>query len=242
VKIRPLHEIDLARIAPLPRDERRRRLEQLRAGKPPFSYEPLRRSLGDIFNVALGLFGQVAPLPWDRVARAIAENSRTPEEREANIAVAQALHGYACRNNLTGRRHDFLALPLGEGNRVAYWLPLVLGVDGRALVPFIDPRRSSKHLTAEARRFVFSVMHERIRAADPDFADVALGIFQFGVDEDGTRFPVLWTDDGIDLHDFEALDQMVRETYELWWEICEQREAEARTRGAGTGGLFGDAA
>lgn len=238
MKIRLLHDIDLARIAPLPHEERRRRLEQLRTGWPTLSYGPLRRSLGDIFNVDLGLFGPVTPLPWDKVARAVAGNSRSTEECEANLAVAEALHDYASRNNLTGRRQEFLSLPLGEGTRVTYWIPLVLGVNGRALVPFIDPRRSSKRLTAAARRFVFSVMHERIRAADPDFVDVALGVFQFGVDDDGKRHPVLWTDDGVDLYSFEALDQMVRETYELWWEVCEDRTTQSRRKGTGTGGLF----
>lgn len=85
-------------------------------------------------------------------------------------------------------------------------------------------------------------MHERIRVADPDFADVALGIIQFDAHQDGKRSLVLRTDDGVELHGFDVLDRMVRETYELWWEICEQHAAEARGKGTGTGGLFGDAA
>lgn len=63
VKIRPLHEIDLARIAPLARDEKRKRLVQLRASKSVFSYDPVRRSLSDILNVSLDLFGPVPSPP-----------------------------------------------------------------------------------------------------------------------------------------------------------------------------------
>lgn len=44
---------------------------------------------------------------------------------------------------------------------------------------FIKPRRS-RGLTAEGRRFAFSMMYERIRAADKDFTDVRLTIAQFG--------------------------------------------------------------
>lgn len=139
---------------------------------------------------------------------------------------------------IAGRHHDFMSLSLGEGNKVNYWLPLVLGINGHAVVPFIDPRRASKHLTADARRFVFSVMHERIRVADPDFAEATLGIFQFNVGQDGLRHPILRTDEGVELYDFDTLDQMVRETYELWRELSEERVAEARKRGAGGGGIF----
>jgi hypothetical protein len=76
-------------------------------------------------------------------------------------------------------------------------------------------------------------MHERIRAADPDFAEVALGIVQFSLSEKGPRTPVLYTDDGVTLFTFEQLDLMVRDTYELWREVCQEREADTRRRAGG---------
>lgn len=81
-------------------------------------------------------------------------------------------------------------------------------------------------------------MHERIRAADPDFADVTLAIVKFARSEKGPRTPVIFTDEKIELFKFDELDQMVRETYELWTEILEERTAETRRRAAGGGGLF----
>ena len=81
-------------------------------------------------------------------------------------------------------------------------------------------------------------MHERIRAADPDFSEVALGIFQFSLSEKGPRVPILYTDLGVTLFTFEELDQMVRETYEIWREVCEERAAEMRRRAGGKGGGF----
>jgi hypothetical protein len=114
---------------------------------------------------------------------------------------------------------------------------LVLSIDGRPLVPFFDPRRT-KALTVQGRRFVFSVMHERIRAADPDFAEVVLAIVQFSLSEKGPRIPILHIDDGIVLFTFDELDQMVRETYELWQEVCEVRTAETRRRATGKGDGF----
>jgi hypothetical protein len=58
-------------------------------------------------------------------------------------------------------------------------------------------------------------MHERIRAADPDFADVSSAIVQFALSEKGPRIPVLFSDRGVELFTFEELDQMVGETYEM---------------------------
>jgi hypothetical protein len=105
------------------------------------------------------------------------------------------------------------------------------------MVPFVDPRKSKK-LTAEGRRFAFSAMHERIRAADPDFDDVELGIVQFGTDsrDPHLRVPVLYTAGDVKLFDFDTLDAMVQETYAIWSEILDEREADTRRRGTGTRG------
>src|SRR5690606_13799220 len=95
--------------------------------------------------------------------------------------------------------------------------------------------RRSKKLTADARRFVFSMMHEHIRAVNPDFAEARLGIVQFG-DAVGDQRPVkLSTDEGVDLFGFDQLDLMVRETYDIWREVSEAREDEVRRKAAGGG-------
>jgi hypothetical protein len=97
-------------------------------------------------------------------------------------------------------------------------------------VPFFDPRRSATKLTALARRFVFSVMHERIRVPDPDFAEVRLGIFQFTTPKKGPRVPKLYTDEGIVLFTFDELEEMVRETYDIWTDVYMRRTERERKR------------
>lgn len=114
-------------------------------------------------------------------------------------------------------------------------------MNGRPLVPFIDPRKAKK-LTKEGRRFAFSVMHERIRAADPDFSVVELGIVQFDAMARGdavVRIPKLYMASDIELFDFDAIDAMVRETYYIWHAVLAEREADARRRGTGTAGPLG---
>jgi hypothetical protein len=208
----------------------------MKLGHPPYSYQPMRRSMLDILNVEAGPLGVVPRAPWQNVADQIAKASRSAEEAEANLAVALALYGYATAEKIAGRRQEFFPLAIGVSEKVSFWLPAVVALHGGPLVPFIDPRKTKK-LTSEGRRFAFSVMHERIRAADPDFAEVELGILQFGVnDEDGSRTPRLFTARDVTLFDFDAIDAMVRETYQIWHEVLEEREAEARRRGTGTTG------
>jgi hypothetical protein len=237
VKTRLLPEIDLARIAPLPIEQKRRALEQLRLGHPPYSYAPVRQSLSDLLNVQAGLVGTLPRTPWHKIAETIRRRAHTDAEQVANLRVAEGLYAYADEQAVTGRRHEIFPLSLGVGTKVVFWHPVVLTIEKRPLVPFFDPRRA-KSLTVEGRRFVFSVMNERIRAADPDFAEVALGIVQFALSDKGPRAPSIFTDESVKLFTFDELDQMVRETYELWREVCDERTADIRRRAGGRGDGF----
>ncbi len=238
MKIRPLPDIDLARITTLPKDQQRRQLEQMQGGRPPFSYNPLRMCFHDIFNVQPEMFGLVEPTAWSIVEAKVRAKCRTENELKANIAVAEGLHHFAMTAQMLGRAQEFFSLSMTTGQRVTYWLPMVLSYQDRPIVPFIDPRKS-RGLSRAARRFVFSMMHEHIRAADPDYEMVGLGIFQFGDGEDGTRVPHLHTDDGIELIALAELGSMVASTYALWREISEEHVMETRRRAGGmSGSLF----
>lgn len=234
MKIRRLPEIDLARIAPLPTDKKRRALEQLRRGRPKLSYAPFRQNIPDILNVQPAMFGPVQHTDWAIVERSIWRSSRTEEEYKANLGVAKSLHGYGALHGIRARSQDFAKLPLSTGDKVEYWLSMVLALDGKPVIPFLDPRRAHG-LTADGRRFVFSMMHEQIRAADPDYADVSLGIIQFTAADNDARQPILHLDHGVSLFDFSELDAMVRETHILWLEVQEGQE-EARHKATGTRG------
>jgi hypothetical protein len=236
VKIRPLPEIDLARIAPLSRDEKRRALEQMRLGRPPYSYAPVRAAISDVLNVQSDLIGPMPRTPWEKIQSTICKRSHSDAEERANLRVAKGLFDFVSEKAIVGRRHEIFPLQLGIGTKVIYWQPVVLTIGERAIIPFLDPRRA-KRLTTQGRKFVFSMMHERIRAADPDFADVALAVVQFSL-SDGPRAPVVSLDQGVELFTFDELDHMVSETYEMWREVNEERAADARRRGAGGGGLF----
>ncbi len=234
MKIRRLPEIDLARIAHLPTDQKRRALEHFKLGHPTITYKPVRGRFADIFNVQPDMFSAAAAIEWTVLERLIRSKAASEDERTANLLVAKGLHFFAKDNALYSRSHGFFPLALSVGEKVEYWLPMVTAFEGSPLVLFIDPRRG-KRLTAEARRFVFSMMHEHVRVSDPDFANSRLGIIQFGDAVEDQRPVKLWTDKGIDLYGFEQLDQMVSETYTIWREVSEEREADVRRKAAGGG-------
>lgn len=237
--MRPLPDLDLARIAPLPIDQKRNALEALRLKRPPYSYNPGRKFQPDILNIEVGPLGSVPRASLEQVLEQVCRASKTPEEETANVLFAAALYRFATENELFGRKHEFFPLSVGVSEKVQYWVPGVVKLLGRPTVLFIDPRRSTR-LTDVGRRFAFSVMHERIRAADADFANVELTIIQFDDRDKQKRVARPYFASGVELFSFETLDFMVRETYEIWREVLKEREREERPsrRSGEQGSLF----
>lgn len=236
--IRPLPDTDLARIAPQRDDMKRRSLEQMKGGYSTFSYRPIRSCFDDIFNIQPALdFGSTAATPWSVIEKELKKRCKSDEEFKYNKRVALGLHHFATSGRVFGRRHEFFPLAMGMGRKVTYWLPMILSIDEQPSALFIEPR-ASKGLSVEGRRFAFSMMHERIRAADEDYADVRLTIAQFHKPEKGFRAVRLYTDEGVDLFSREELELMVASTYEMWRDVLEERDREARGRATGTGPLI----
>jgi hypothetical protein len=220
----------MARIAPQPTENKRAALEIFRLSYPPYRYVPVRKSFADILNAQTRFLPHGPRVPFSKIADIIRAESRSDDEYSANIRVAEGLYNHANEKALLARQHEFFPLTFGGGGKVVYWHSLILVQSGQPIVPFFDPRRTSTNLTALARRFVFSSMHERIRVPDPDFANVRLGIFQFTTPDKGPRKPKLYTDEGVRLFTFDELEEMVRETYEIWTEVYTQRTERERKR------------
>ncbi|SHG33183.1 hypothetical protein SAMN02745157_4038 [Kaistia soli DSM 19436] len=240
MKKRPIPETDLARITVLPWDRQRSELEHLKVSFSPYSYGSVRGVSGDILNISTIMLGATARPAWQIIAREIERNCRRGEDEiAANLAVGRALYQFSEKHSVHGRREEFFPLTVGVFAKLRYWSQAVVSIDGRPSVVHIDPRKSSA-LDARSRRFVFSVMHQRIRLADPDFTEVTLGIMQVPKRADGSRQAELHVNTDVELYDFEALDQMITTTYEIWWDILAEREAKRRGDGSGEAGpLFG---
>ena len=223
---------DIARFAPLPTEQKRRALEGFRLGHPPYSYDHVRASFGDLLSLETPLFGSLGPIPFEHIANVIAQRcTRGQSEIDANLAVAAALY----QLRWSGRKQPFGAMPTSAGQKLEYWTPAVLSVEDRAVVPFFNPRRGG--LPFEAERFIFSMMHEQIRVPNPDYADVALCICNFSTPNKGARVARPKYDTSVPLYSFKELQAMVAETYAIWTEVCAGRVEETRRR-RGSGGGF----
>jgi hypothetical protein len=236
--MRPLPDIDLARIAPQRDDMKRKSLEQMKGGFSVITYNPLRACYSDIFNIQPELdLGRAAATPWPVIEKKLRGLARSDDEFKANKRVALGLHDFATSDRVAGRKQEFFPLSMGMGRKVTFWLPMVLAIDEQASAIYVEPRRT-RGLTADGRRFAFSMMHERIREGDEDYADVKLTIAQFSDPHAGRRAARLHTDDGIELYTREELELMVASTYEMWREVLDDRERETRGRATGTGPLI----
>lgn len=233
---------DLANAAVLEQEERYNYLWRLKIGYIPYSYSPIRKRVPDISNVDIP--GQL-PLPkpsWDEIRNKISKDCYNPEGVAANLQVADGFKLFCEENSVFGSPTSFLPFQVGFFDigfqaSIKYWHDIIISVSGRPIIPFIDTRKSGT-LTREGRRFVFSVMHERIRLAFPDFQDVGLSVIQFENVKSGPRSANLLTDDGYELYDYATLNAMITDTYKMWWMVQNERQKAERQKPTGTGFLF----
>lgn len=234
MKIRRLSEIDLARVAPLGREDKLHGLRLLKIGRPPHSYNPLRSSIGDILNLQPEMFASGGEYtPWPQIVHDISRRSTSESEREFNLAVAEALYQFAVEQRVRSYDKPIAPWGIGYGQTVTYWWNLYTVLDRRPCFIFVDPR-ISKALNRDARRFVLSVMHERIRVPDPDFEKARLIVAQFEKGDEGKRVIRLHELPTSKLFSFDQLNDMIGETYQLWIEILSEREESARRRPTGS--------
>ena len=234
-KLRRLNEIDLARIASMSPVDRRKALEQIKHFPPPFSYKPFRLQLNEIFNVQFGMFGGKERTEWATIEDFLNKKCDSENGLEANLRVAKGLYGFAAEKNIIGRDRKFFPMAMGAWGKFTYWHNMILIIGDHPTVLFVDPRQTCK-LGKIGRKFVFSMMHERIRALDPDYADLRLMIVQFDRVIGDYRRPICHTDDGVKLFSLEEMEEMVDEIHKLWRDICEERDTSTRRKAAGIRG------
>jgi hypothetical protein len=233
MKIRRLSEIDLARIAPLEREEKIYRLRLLKVGSPPHTYNPFRSSLGDILNLQFEIFDEAPYTPWLKIVDAIERQAVSEVEATFNLGVAKALYDFGVERKIRSYRKPITAWPVGYGQSVSYWWNLYTVFDDRPSFMFVDPRISNS-LTRLGIKFAFSLMHERIRAQDPDFLDARLIIAQFGKGKNKERNVRIFDANDFELFSVDDLNSMIDETFRLWIAVLEERMEEAKKKPTGT--------
>jgi hypothetical protein len=236
VKMRPLPDTDVARLSPMSREEKRLALQRMKISRPPHTYHPLRNNASDIMNIGTGLLDAGSRTPWSIIKENIIAEGTSASESNLNFRAGEALYAFAEEHKLRGRRYDISPLPIGVSEKISYWFNAAIAVDGIATLLFMDPRQTEK-LSADGRRFVFSAMHQRCLAY-PDLVGIRFGVIQLAKRGGSSRAVEFFTNEGIDLIDFATMDAMVRELYDMWRDILEEREEDARRRGGSTTGTL----
>lgn len=240
MKIRNLPETDLARIAPHSDDEKWKKLQQIKDGRPPFSYRGLHKCYSDIFTIGHELLDSVDSMPptqWPAIERKLRRLCCSHKELEHNKRVAKGLHEFAISKGIVGRTQEFPPLAMDARWRVTYWLPFILNIEERPTAVFVDPRRNMG-LSTKGRRFVFSMMQEGIRSAYEDYADVDLAVIRFSDPDGNRRIVKFYAGEGIEFYSREELEKMIASTYAIWIEVLEGRQQDARRQSGSKGSLI----
>jgi hypothetical protein len=226
----PLPDSELACIAPMPPEEKRRACRGVKVGAIYDTYNPVRGQLGNIFNATFGeIRDENARPPLAKIERCL-ERLKKDKEREMNIGACRALYALAEQHSISGYHKEFLPLQVLDIKRSLYWSPYIIIIDGVPSAIFLDPRRRRYKLTPLGKKFVFSVMHRQIRLAHPeDFGDITLGIIQLGeIGKTERVAEINFLND--QLFDDNILYEMVLEAYIIWGEELERRYQENRAK------------
>ena len=236
MKIRLLPITDLARIATMEPSLRLHALRQVKSGGGSGSYEPTRRKLPDIVNRRVGAFPPKRT-SWQQIESDISRLSKSDHEERMNKTAAKAIRRYCDENEVEARELDGFPLSFSIGVKLRCWSPALFLYKDRMATPFFDMRRTYR-LTREGRRFMFSVMHIALRENNPDYQNVEHEILHLTKTSD--RNIRVISERGMRLFSYDELETMVRDTYELWHSILEERrDASARSPQDWDDGLFG---
>lgn len=234
MKIRPLSDTDLARIAHLPRELR---IKKLRSCLNPFfsiTYTPTRRRYGDLLNERAPLAKDMPPPPWEKIESGIIRDNADLNVQKANLDVAKLLYNFRVENDIISYREKFAPVSLGFGVQVSPWLPYTVNYRGRAHIVFVEPRRTNG-LDRLGRKFVYSMMHARIRSLNPELKKARLCVIHFSNDDQRILDLCLF-DEESELYSVNEFMQMINETYGDWIDIQREDQAERRRAVGGSSG------
>jgi hypothetical protein len=88
------------------------------------------------------------------------------------------------------------------------------------------------------RQIVFSMQHLWVRERHPDLAGARLAIIQFPSAGKSRGIRIEYHSE-IDLLTYDVLNARVRNVYETWARVSDERSRADRKTGTGSGGLFG---
>ncbi|WP_337828388.1 type VI toxin-antitoxin system SocB family DNA replication inhibitor toxin [Pseudonocardia sp. TMWB2A] len=238
MKLRRLPEIDLAKVAHLPAEEKRIRLRRFGVGGGGWSYDPARSQSFTVVNPRdpLGLSANAPKI--ENILKIVRQACRCDNQEIACLDVIKLFHSWCSENVTDAIERQLPAMSIGSWGSVRYWENFILVVNGKPTQVFTDHRRGTSGLDFLARKFVFSMMHEHTRSVDPDMLDAERLILKFPQHGKKDRQIAEYFASEVGLYSFEELSAMIDETYKIWIEVEEERQAAPPKRRAAGGSLL----
>lgn len=239
MKSRRLTETDMANMSFLPIAEKRRRLDAYIAPKKIVgSYEPFRSTIGDALNEQFPFLSEEhgATSLGDLEKRVSDGCKGDPDLLAMNLPVARATHAFSQAENLTAARHEIRPITLAFGHKYEFGMPLILRAPDYVCAAFPDLRRTNQ-VNERGAVFIASMMHQRLRANNPDFAELRLQIWRYANNFSRSVRAIQIPDEL--LISYELLIADVQETYEILHTAMRDAEMVKRSgKGSDAGPLF----
>lgn len=234
MKIRRLSEIDLARFVTIPKGPQLdQALRNYDAGGGAWPYDPVRASTADILGAKTPLYGPLPPLGWGKIEKQIEAACRKgDEQKRSNVQVGKVLFDESRRLQWKAVKLGMGQMPIGIGETVRYWSDLVLGDEDGAFIPFFDHRRANGIASREAKQIVFSMQNIWVRERHPDLVDARLAVVRFPVRNEMRTMRIEFANEA-ELLTYEELDIRVRDVYEAWARVTDERKREPAKTGTG---------
>jgi len=221
MKLRRLPEIDLANIASRPKEDRETLLYRFTKGGGSWSYEPARKQTFNIFHPTNPLGLSVPKATLEQIEAEIEKECRRDDQLKSNREVVRLLYNWSAQNCTRSIERRIPSMAIGSIGTIRYWNNLATMYGNRATFPFLDHRRQNGFSTS-GLRFAFSMMHQQIRVADPDFEDAQLLILKFSQAPGQERQIIPITDNGFELYSLDELYERVSETYEIFEKVLRE--------------------
>ena len=228
-KTRRIHELDLAEIAPISDPfVKRKKLEGLGSGfSVKHNLNPVRRAMPDILNKQGSLPFELSPAAEETILRNVIRACRHLPDVRYNYPLAVALLHHFRGKKVQSFERTQSSWDVGRGHTVRYWNDLYSLVDGQPTFSFLNPRISLL-LRESSVTFALSLMNERLREEDPDFADAELMLMQARPVSRTQRTILVHSDRDYALFPRSLLSEMIEETYAIL-EIIELDRAREET-------------
>ncbi len=143
------------------------------------SYEPLRKSIGEAVHVGLPLLPDIQPTSLEQLENLVVKECKGNTSLVSmNLAPVRAIRSFVQENDLRADFLEELPIALHPGMRYSFWAPMIVRYGGKSRIVFFDLRRTGG-LKEGGLRVCFSIMHERFRALNSDFASVEFESWRF---------------------------------------------------------------